>query len=130
MSRKTYALIAATSVLSSTLATVHLLARQFGVHPLSLELHHGVADGFRDGSASWNACAEAGIDHWNIVLKPTAAGFTVREETTGVPALFDTINSVAFAENILGIPFGPQLLSAVYSTIRGRHGTPSIIEVD
>jgi hypothetical protein len=123
--------VAGVTVVSVThsLVAFNLLDRRWPPGTITMEMGLGPADGLTDGSASWDACATAGLAEWNSVLGPTGISFNAvpASQTPGAP---DMVNSVFFADDIFGSPFGENVLAVTQSCIFLREGIDETAESD
>jgi hypothetical protein len=105
-----------------------------GEIPMRLQLDAtrptAVALPLQDGSASWNAVAQAALDQWNAVLGRSR--FTSSTGTTSDADTGDHVNSVLFARTALGFPFDSRTLAVTYTDRYDDEGAPTvrIVEAD
>ena len=127
---------AGVAVIVSVLATTtvvgfSLVGQRWTTDVVPVELRLGNAAGLIDGSADWDACARQSLAAWNAVLASTAMRFTAVRGMSSSPAVaFDGINSIVFAADVFGTPFGPSLVSATQTIAIIRDGVDETIEAD
>lgn len=81
------------------------------VYPYPIQSSLGNQPGLQDGSASWNAVAQAALDEWNLYLANVQ--FT-SNTTTLTPSNGDGKNSVFFASDAFGQSFGTDTLAVTF----------------
>ncbi len=113
-----------------TVVAFSLLGQRWATGHISIELGLGESGGLFDGSVDWNACARQSLSAWNAVLAPAAMRFTADHRVSMPPVSFDGINSIAFATDVFGTPFGPSLISVTQSFAMVRDGLDETIEAD
>ena len=123
------------TVMVSVLATTtvvgfSLVGQRWTTDVVPVELQLGGAAGLVDGSTDWDACARQSLAAWNAVLAPAALRFTAVQGRVHPPAAFDGINSIVFAADVFGIPFGPSLVSATQTFAMVRDGVDETVEAD
>jgi hypothetical protein len=127
---------AGVAVIVSVLATTtvvgfSLVGQRWTTDVVPVELQLGNAAGLVDGSADWDACARQSLAAWNAALASTAMRFTAVRGMSSSPAVaFDGINSIVFAADVSGTPFGPSLVSATQTIAIIRDGFDETIEAD
>ena len=123
--------VAGVAVISVThsLVAFNLLERRWPPGVITMELQLGPADGLHSGAASWDDCATQSLVEWNSVLGPTGVSFAAipGNRTPGAP---DTVNSVFFADDIFGTPFGEDVLAVAQSWKFERDGIDETAESD
>ena len=100
-----------------TVVAFSLLGQRWATGHIPIELRLGESGGLFDGSVDWNACARQSLSAWNAVLAPAAMRFTADQRVSMPPVSFDGINSIAFATDVFGTPFGPSLISVSLSLV-------------
>ncbi|MEE2792558.1 MAG: hypothetical protein VX453_13045, partial [Acidobacteriota bacterium] len=118
------------AVAAHTVVAFSLVGRRWSAESIPVEVSLGPAAGLVDGSADWDACAGKSLDAWNAVLAPTAVRFNTVTVGVGAPVAFDRVNSVGFADDIFGTPFGPSVLSVTQSFARVQDGLDATFEAD
>ena len=127
---------AGVAVIASVLATTtvvgfSLVGQRWTTDVMPVELQLGNAAGLVDGSPDWDACARQSLAAWNAALSSTEMRFTAVRGMSSSPAVaFDGINSIAFAADVFGAPFGPSLVSATQTIAIIRDGFDETIEAD
>lgn len=85
--------------------------------PLRLQLDASrpttVALPLLDGSATWNAVAQAALADWNATL--TRSRFTSTIGASRVPGQSDGVNSIVFASEAFGLPFDVRTLAVTFT---------------
>lgn len=124
------AAVAVVSVTHSLVAFNITLNRRWPADAIVMELQLGAASGLANGAASWDDCAATGLTAWNPHLAPAGISFaTVLGNRT--PAAPDMVNTVFFADDIFGTPFGESTLAVEQSwTIDGGGGIRTSVESD
>lgn len=128
-----YGIAIATAIAASVISAQEPSSQmdsRWSTRMIPLQISLGATTGLIDGSVDWNACAARSLAAWNVALAPAPLRFT---STAGMPAAssaVDGMNSIIFADQISGIPFGPFLLSATHSSIRLRDGFNETVEAD
>ena len=123
------------TVMVSVLATTtvvgfSLVGQRWTTDVVPVELQLGGAAGLVDGSADWDACARQSLAAWNAALASTAMRFTAVRGMSSPPVAVDGINSIVFAADVFGIPFGPSLISATQTFAMVRDGVDETVEAD
>ena len=95
-----------------------------------MEMQLGSSGALVDGSASWDECAIAALDEWNANLAGTGRRFNPIRSSARIPAQYDSINSVFWADDVFGTPFGAQTLAVASSVVRIEDGVNTTTEVD
>ena len=116
--------------IAHSLIAFNLLDRRWPQGQIDVEMQLGPASGLIDGSASWDDCIIAGINEWNTVLVPAGVSVNPILGSTRTPASGDDINSVFFADDFFGTPFGLQTLAVTLSSFFNRDGVDEIVETD
>ena len=124
--------IAGAAVVSVThsLIAFNLLEYRWPPGLVNVEMQLGAADGLTDGSASWDACAIAGMAEWNAVLGPTGVILNPILGSTRIPTSNDDVNSVFFADDIFGMPFGDSTLAVTLTSSFVGPGVQTTAESD
>ncbi len=120
----------ALAVAVHTVVGFSLVGQRWAGGSISVEVSLGPAAGLVDGSEDWDACAGQSLAEWNAALAPTAVRFMPVPGGTGSPVAFDRVNSIGFADDIFGIPFGSSLLSVTQSFARVQDGLNATFEAD
>lgn len=110
-------LIAAIAVISMThsLVAFNLLGRAWPLGTaVTWESGLGAASGLANGAGSWDACAGPAFAAWSGVLAPAGVSFVPVPATTP-PGAPDMVNSMFFADDLFGTPFGEQTLAVEQS---------------
>ncbi len=116
---------------TTTVVGFSLVGQRWTTDVVPVELQLGNAAGLVDGSADWDACARQSLAAWNAALASTTMRFTaVRGMSSSPAAAFDGINSIVFAADVFGTPFGPSLVSATQTIAIIRAGFDETIEAD
>ena len=115
---------------TTTVVGFSLVGQRWTTDVVPVELQLGAAAGLVDGSADWDACARQGLAAWNAALAPTALHFTAVRGRFHPPVAFDGINSIVFAADVFGTPFGPSLVSVTQTFAMVRDGVDETIEAD
>ena len=118
------------AVAAHTMVAFSLVGQRWTAEIIPMEVSLGPAAGLVDGSADWDACAGQSLAAWNAALAPTAVRFTNVRGSSNSPAAFDRVNSVGFADDIFGTPFGPSLLSVTQSFAHVQDGLDATFEAD
>ena len=114
---------------ASTLLAFSLFNSRWSAGPINMEVQLGSAGGLFDGSANWDQCGIAALVEWNANLGGTGVYFNAIRGFARTPAGNDGFNSVFWADDIFGTPFGKAL--AVSSTwIVVRDGIDERVESD
>ena len=114
--------------LAHRLVAFNLLDWRWPPGQIDVEFQLGAASSLMDGSSDWDECAIAGLNEWNAVLGPTGVRFRAIRASTRIPAMDDGINSVFFADDIFGTPFGAQTLAVTQTFFFSRDGVDEAIE--
>ena len=114
----------------TTVVGFSLVGQRWTTDVVPVELQLGDAAGLVDGSADWDMCARQSLAAWNAALQTTAMRFTAVRGMSRPPAAFDGINSIVFAADVFGTPFGPSLVSATQTFAMVRDGVDETIEAD
>ena len=115
---------------TTTVVAFSLVGQRWAVGSIPVEVSLGPAAGLLDGSADWDACAGQSLAAWNAALAPTTVRFTNVQGASNPPVAFDRVNSVGFADDIFGTPFGSSLLSVTQSFARVQDGLDATFEAD
>jgi hypothetical protein len=104
--------VAGVAVVSVThsLVAFNLLGRAWAPGAVTWESGLGPASGLANGAGSWDACAGPAFAAWNGVLAPAGVSFVPVPATT-TPGAPDMVNSMFFADDLFGTPFGEQTLA-------------------
>ena len=113
-----------------TMVAFSLVGQRWTAETISVEVSLGPAAGLVDGSADWDACARQSLDAWNAALAPTAVRFNAVTGGVDFPMAFDRVNSVGFADDVFGTPFGPSLLSVTQTFAHVQDGLDATFEAD
>ena len=116
--------------LAHSLIAFNSLDRRWAQGQIDVEMQLGHASGLIDGSASWDDCLIPGINEWNAVLVPAGVSINPILGSTRTPAHGDDINSVLFADDVFGTPFGTQTLAIALTSGFVAPGVDEITEVD
>ena len=124
--------VASVAMVSVThsLVAFNLLGRAWpdGAHPYESGL--GPAAGLANGAGSWDDCAAPWFAAWNNVLAPAGVGF-IPVPPTVPPGAPDMVNSLFFADDVFGTPFGESALAVEQSwTINPGGGVRTSVESD
>lgn len=125
----TLSCVALSSIVTSLLA-FSLLDRRWPAGTIAMEMHLGASGALLDGSADWDDCAIAGLARWNAILGGAGVSFTAIRSSTRTPAANDSVNSVFFADDIFGTPFGDQTLAVTQTFIFLEDGIDTTAESD
>ena len=120
----------ALSSIVHTLLAFNLLDRRWPAGNITMEMQLGASGALIDGSADWDECAIAGLVQWNANLGGAGVSFTVIRNSTRTPAANDSVNSVFFADDIFGTPFGAQTLAVTQTFIFLEDGIDTTAESD
>ena len=123
-------LCVALSSIVHTLLAFNLLNRRWPDGNIAMEMQLGVSGALIDGSADWDDCAIAGLDQWNEHLDGAGVSFNAIRNSTRTPAANDSVNSVFFADDIFGTPFGAQTLAVTQTFIFLEDGIDTTAESD
>ena len=116
--------------IAPTLVAFSLLSSRWPPDEIVMEVQLGSASGLIDGSASWDACGLDALDEWNQHLGGTGVSLRAVLASTQTPASGDSINSVAFSDDIFGTPFGEQVLSVTLGSSFLMPGFDTTAETD
>ena len=116
--------------LAHSLVAFNMLDRRWPPGQIDVEMQLGSAAGLLDQSASWDECVIKGIKEWNAVLVPAGRSVNPILGSTRTPASGDDINSVFFASDIFGTPFGSQTLAVTATRARVLSGINETVESD
>ena len=125
-----FAVAVAVGFVAHTVVAFSLLGQRWTRGAIPVELQLGAAGGLLDGSADWDACAGQSLAAWNAVLELTSVRFTDVRGASNPPMAFDSVNSIAFADDVFGTPFGPSLLSLTQAFATVRNGLDETVEAD
>lgn len=128
--RSCAAMVLGLALLVHTVGGFSLLGPQRIPEPIPVKLQLGDANGLFDGSHDWNDCAQKSLASWNTALASTHLGFRGLVDTPTPPVTFDTLNSIAFADNVFGLPLDPSLLSLTQSFASTLDGHDTLVEAD
>ena len=95
-----------------------------------MEVQLGAVGELSDGSPDWDECAIAGFVQWNENLGGTGVSFKAIRNATHAPDSGDSVNSVAFTDDVFGTPFGEHTLAATSSWAFIRDGIDELSETD
>ena len=97
-----------------------------------MEMRLGGADGRRllDGSPDWDECAITGLAQWNENLGDTGVNFRAIRNATRAPASQNSVNTVAFADDVFGTPFGEQTVAVANTWVYVKDGVDEAVESD
>jgi len=112
-----------------SLVAFNLLERRWPPGVIAMEMQLGPDGGLTNDAANWDECATAGLAEWNSVLGPTGVSFSAvpGNRTPGAP---DMANSIFFADDIFGSPFGENVLAVAQSFVFLRDGIDETAESD
>jgi hypothetical protein len=116
--------------IAQTLVAFSLLSSRWPPGEIVMEMQLGSASGLIDGSASWDVCGLDALDEWNQSLGGTGVSLSAVLDSTKTPASGDSINSVAFSDDIFGTPFGEQVLSVTLGSSFLMPGLDTTAETD
>ena len=97
---------------------------------IPMELQLGSAGGLIDGSADWDACARDALAEWNANLAGAERNFAAVAGSNLTPERGDDVNTVFWADDIFGTPFGSSTLAVAASQTRVSDGVDTQLEVD
>jgi hypothetical protein len=122
--------VAVVAITQSVFAFRFVEGRWSSEADIVLDLQLGGSGGLVDGSADWDACANAALADWNTHLADTGRTFGVRRGGTQPPAQRDGINSVFWADSVFGTRLGANTLAVTSRLIDRELGVETTTEAD
>ena len=123
--------VAAASI-AHTLVAFTLLDYRWAPGEIAMEMQLGASGSLIDGSPDWDECAIGALAEWNNNLGGAGVTFNAIRDSTRTPAAGDLVNSVFFADDIFGTPFGEQTLAVTntFTFVQDGGGIAETAEAD